>query len=81
MSSWRILFLINRAGKDDQGWWHIPILLALRRLRQENWYRLEANIGYTLKTCLKKTKAEIKRTGGNKTTTTTSKSGLQKVSA
>jgi hypothetical protein len=28
-------------------WWHIPVILALGRLRWEDW-ELEANLGYTM---------------------------------
>lgn len=41
-------------------WWHTPITPALGRLRQEDWCKYEAGLGYTLGsrpawTCLRKT--------------------------
>jgi hypothetical protein len=36
-------------------WWFTPVISALRGLRQEDC-ELEANLGYTVRLCLKKTK-------------------------
>ena len=41
-------------------WWHIHVISALQRLRQEN-HKFEANQGYTIKPYLKKKKKKKKK--------------------
>jgi hypothetical protein len=36
----------------NQVWWSTPVIPALRRLRQ-NYYKLQANLGYIVRICLK----------------------------
>jgi hypothetical protein len=36
-------------------WWYIPIIPALRRLRQED-LKVETSLGYIVRPCLKKKK-------------------------
>jgi hypothetical protein len=38
-------------------WWYIPVILAIRRLRQED-YKFKASLGYTGRTCVKTNKQQ-----------------------
>jgi hypothetical protein len=49
----RCPFLFNNAS--CWAWWYIPVIPALRRLRQED-YEYEASLNYIAKFCLKKKK-------------------------
>jgi hypothetical protein len=40
-----------------QAWWHIPVIPALGRQRQEDGV-FETSLGYNSKTCLKETKKQ-----------------------
>jgi hypothetical protein len=42
-------------------WWHMPVITALRRLRQED-HEFEAIVNYIEKPCLNKKKKERKLT-------------------
>jgi hypothetical protein len=44
----------NRWESDlSQRWWHMPIIIALRRLMQEN-HEFETSLGYVVRPCLNK---------------------------
>ena len=34
-------------GVKSQAWRHIPVILAIRRLKQEDQHKLEVSMGYT----------------------------------
>ena len=38
----------NKYWGKIRNWWHRPVILALRRQRQENHYKFEANLGYRM---------------------------------
>jgi hypothetical protein len=49
-----VLFPIKKKKQAQYGgWWFMPIIPALRRLRQKN-LEFEANVSYTSRSCLKK---------------------------
>jgi hypothetical protein len=43
----------------SQTWWHMPIIPALGRLKQED-HKFEASLGYIVRSCLKKKKNKRK---------------------
>jgi hypothetical protein len=43
----------SRSFRDSHVWWHVPIIPALMRPRQED-HEFEANMRYMLRTCLKR---------------------------
>jgi hypothetical protein len=45
-------------------WWHLPVIPALGRLRQEE-LEFEASLDYTARSCLKKLKTKNKKVGWN----------------
>jgi hypothetical protein len=45
--------------------WYTPVILVLGRLRKED-YKLKTNVGYRVRTCLKKGRGEIEGEGENK---------------
>lgn len=45
---------IRKDSFYSQGWWHIPLTLALRMLRQED-QGFKINLGYIARPCLIKT--------------------------
>jgi hypothetical protein len=44
--------------KDCYEWWYMPIIPALRRLRDSNFV-FNAKLGYIARPCLKKSKKKI----------------------
>jgi hypothetical protein len=44
-----------KEGKFSQSWWHIPVILAFRRRRQEVC-EFKGSLGYTVRPRLKKKK-------------------------
>jgi hypothetical protein len=42
-----------RIVERSLAWWHMPLIPALRRLRQED-REFPVNLGYIVETCLKK---------------------------
>jgi hypothetical protein len=56
----RIHIIIQHSFKKKllaRHWWCRPVILAVRRLRQEDW-EFEASLGYTNKCCLKNEEEE-----------------------
>jgi hypothetical protein len=51
----------SKQAKWSQMWWHTPVIPALREQRQE-----EANLGYTVRPCLKKPKSSTVKTSKHK---------------
>jgi hypothetical protein len=49
-----MMHVIVRKQTQSQAWWCTPVILAFRRLRQED-QELEVNLGYLVRSCLKKT--------------------------
>jgi hypothetical protein len=64
-------YFYYKKKKKSQGrsqvWWYMPVISALRRLRQEDG-EFKASLGYTAGPSLKKLNKKIKITGQQKAT-------------